>query len=108
MKGPGLRIRNDVRRRWKCPETGNILKTPGSVTHLYSPFVKQARWMKLEEEFAPARKQIPLQEILERMVIEAPEEETEEETAPKEEETKPDESAQAEETQEDTEGKANP
>ena len=74
MKGPGLRIHNDVRRRWRCPETGNLLKTPGSVTHLYSPFVKQARWMKLEEEFSLARPQIPLQEILERMVVEAPEE----------------------------------
>jgi len=76
MKGPGLRIHNDVRRRWRCPETGNILKTPGSVTHLYSPFVKQARWMKLEEEFSLARQQTPLQEILEKMVIDAPEEDS--------------------------------
>ena len=76
MKGPGLRIHNDVRRRWRCPETGNILKTPGSVTHLYSPFVKQARWMKLEEEFSLARQQTPLQQILEKMVIDAPEEDS--------------------------------
>ena len=74
MKGPGLRIRHDVRRRWRCPETGRVLKTPGSVTHLYSPFVRHARWMKLEEEFSPPRQQVPLQELLERMVIEAPEE----------------------------------
>ncbi len=75
MKGPGLRIYNDVRRRWRCPETGKLLKTPGSVTHLYSPFVKQALWMKLEEEFTPTREQVPLQVILEKMVIEAPPEE---------------------------------
>ncbi len=76
MKGPGLRIRHDVRRRWRCPETGRVLKTPGSVTHLYSPFVKHACWMKLEEEFSPSRQQVPLQELLDRMIIEAPEEDT--------------------------------
>ncbi len=74
MKGPGLRIRHDARRRWRCPETGRVLKTPGSVTHLYSPFVKHARWMKLEEDFSPSRQQVPLQELLDRMIIESPEE----------------------------------
>lgn len=105
MKGPGLRIRNDVRRRWKCPETGNILKTPGSVTHLYSPFVKQASWMKLEEDQVPVREQISLEKILERMVIEVPEEDP----ASKEEQENQDEVAQVEsppdteEAHEDTE-----
>ena len=100
MKGPGLRLRNDVRRCWKCPETGNLLKTPGSVTHLYSPFVKQTQWMKLEEDEPIARKQITLQEILERMVIVVPEEE-EEEAAPKtktKQEPKPKEESKSQET----------
>ena len=75
MKGPGLRLRNDVRRCWRCPDTGNLLKTPGAVTHLYSPFVKQASWMKLEEDEPIARNYISLETILGRMDIVIPEEE---------------------------------
>jgi len=70
MKGPGFRIRHDVRRVWQCPETGKTLKTGGDVTQLRSPFSRKPVFMQMLEKQPPARKQLDLDEILDHMLIE--------------------------------------
>lgn len=70
MKGPGFRIRHDVRRVWQCPETGKTLKTSGDVTQLRSPFARKPVFMQMLEDQPPARKQLDLDEILGHMLIE--------------------------------------
>ncbi|MCG6157769.1 hypothetical protein [Rubinisphaera margarita] len=71
MKGPGLRSKLDVRRVWKCPQTGKILRTPGSITQMISPFTRDTCWMEFIEEQRPAREQRTLETILEHMQIDA-------------------------------------
>ncbi|WP_339745997.1 hypothetical protein [uncultured Rubinisphaera sp.] len=75
MKGPGLRTRLDVRRVWKCPQTGRILKTPGHVTQFVSPFTKDRCWMQFIETEHPPRPMVPLDEMLSHMYFSATEEE---------------------------------
>ncbi len=74
MKGPGLRTRLDVRRVWKCPQTGRILKTPGHVTQFVSPFTKDRCWMQFIETEHPPRPMVPLDEMLSHMYFSATEE----------------------------------
>ncbi len=75
MKGPGLRSKLDVRRVWKCPQTGKILRTPGNITQMVSPFTRETCWMEFVEEQRPAREQRTLETILEHMQIDASAEE---------------------------------
>ncbi|HBN78418.1 MAG TPA: hypothetical protein DD473_21930 [Planctomycetaceae bacterium] len=74
MKGPGLKTRLDVRRVWKCPQTGRILKTPGHVTQFVSPFTKDRCWMQFIETEHPPRPMVPLDEMLSHMYFSATEE----------------------------------
>ena len=82
MKGPGLKSRLDVRRVWKCPATGKLLRTPGDVTQMLSPFCRDTKWMELVEEQQAPRPDISLDEIIERMTAESPEPETEQSGKP--------------------------
>ena len=70
MKGPGYKLNLDVRRRWRCPETGKTVKTSGSVCQLASPFTKNRVMMKLVEETAAAREVASLEQTIEAMKLE--------------------------------------
>ncbi len=52
MKGPGLRVRLDVRRLWVCPQCGRRVRAVGSVTSRVctNPSHQEAIWMQLVEE----------------------------------------------------------
>lgn len=63
MKGPGLKVRNDVRRLWRCPTSGKELRVAGDVTAVRSPFVTEPTWMELVEVFRPPRKMVPVEDF---------------------------------------------
>lgn len=69
MKGPGLRTKLDVRRLWRCPETGRFLKAGGHVTQLASPFSRRPCFMEMVENQEKPRLQLDLEEILSHMQI---------------------------------------
>jgi len=71
MKGPGLRTKLNVRREWRCPQTGKSLWLSGRQTQVLSPFARGDCFMELIEHQIPPRVQPPLEEILAHMVIEA-------------------------------------
>jgi hypothetical protein len=57
MKGPGNRIRHDVRRIWECPACGRREKTSGQVVCLRCNCVATGEppsppWMRLVEDRA--------------------------------------------------------
>lgn len=47
MKGPGLRIRLDVRRVWKCPQCGKQIRLPGQQVSYPCPCTSPPTWMHL-------------------------------------------------------------
>lgn len=63
MKGPGLKNKLEVRRLWKCPETGKTLFEDGHVTSRQSPFTKDLVWMNLIEEKRPERKMVLVEDF---------------------------------------------
>ena len=53
IKGPGLRLRYDHRRRWKCPACGRKAKTRGSVVVKPCNCEGGETWMHLVKRPAP-------------------------------------------------------
>ncbi|RMG37866.1 MAG: hypothetical protein D6725_08240 [Planctomycetota bacterium] len=53
MKGPGQRIRYDVRRVWKCPQCGATAKTGPQQIALQCVMHDRPVWMKLLEPPLP-------------------------------------------------------
>lgn len=53
MKGPGLRNRLEVRRRWKCPQCNKEVCLPGDQTAAWCDCQKKEILMKLVEEYIP-------------------------------------------------------
>ena len=49
IKGPGLRLKLDVRRVWECPACGRRVKRGGEVTNYKCPCREPALWMRLIE-----------------------------------------------------------
>lgn len=49
MKGPGLRIENDVRRTWRCPSCGRESRAGGDVVSLRCPCTHEGVPMRLLE-----------------------------------------------------------
>ena len=49
IKGPGFRLRHDVRRVWKCPQCRRRRKTDGHVIAQRCNCTKQRVWMQLIE-----------------------------------------------------------
>ncbi len=49
MKGPGQRIRYDVRRVWQCPQCGAVAKTAPQQVALECVMHEKPVWMKLLE-----------------------------------------------------------
>ena len=70
MKGPGLKLGLEIRRRWRCAETGKILFMPGDVTALRSPFTKEDTWMILEEEQKAFREIVPVESFVSTEIME--------------------------------------
>ncbi|QDT44516.1 hypothetical protein Pan241w_46270 [Gimesia alba] len=50
MKGPGLKLDLDVRRLWKCPQTGETIRLSGDVTTKSTQMNGETVFMKLVEE----------------------------------------------------------
>jgi uncharacterized C2H2 Zn-finger protein len=50
MKGPSGRIKLDVRRFWKCPTCGTVIKMDGDVAQKICKCQKEGVWMKIVEE----------------------------------------------------------
>ncbi len=50
IKGPGLKIRLDVRRRWKCEACGFTVKLPGERVAAACPDCSELSWLQLEEK----------------------------------------------------------
>ena len=50
MKGPGLKLDLDVRRLWKCPQTGETIRLSGDVTAKSTQVNGETVFMKLVEE----------------------------------------------------------
>ncbi len=48
MKGPGLRIRHDVRRVFRCPRCDRVVKTAVDVTAVRCHCSEEKAWMRLE------------------------------------------------------------
>jgi hypothetical protein len=48
MKGPGVRVDQDVRRFWRCPLCGKVTRTAGRVTTVVCLCTGEPRWMQLE------------------------------------------------------------
>jgi hypothetical protein len=60
MKGPGDRLRHDVRRNWECPACRRRLKTAGTIVHLLctcgaKETPPREYWMLLLEETGPKK-----------------------------------------------------
>lgn len=53
MKGPGQRIRYDVRRVWQCPQCGTVAKTGPQQIALECVMHDKPVWMKLLEPPLP-------------------------------------------------------
>ncbi len=60
MKGPGLRRKMAVQRRWKCPACGRKVITDGDVTALPCACTDPPRWMTMED---PPRNPRPVPRI---------------------------------------------
>lgn len=50
MKGPGLKLDLDVRRLWKCPQTGETIRLSGDVTAKSTQVNGETVFMQLVEE----------------------------------------------------------
>ncbi|QDV52654.1 hypothetical protein [Gimesia fumaroli] len=50
MKGPGLKLDLDVRRLWKCPQTGETIRLSGDVTAKTMQVKGETVFMQLVEE----------------------------------------------------------
>ncbi|WP_417381366.1 hypothetical protein [Gimesia sp.] len=50
MKGPGLKLDLDVRRHWKCPQTGQTIRLSGDVTAKSVEVGGKTVFMQLVEE----------------------------------------------------------
>ncbi|MFN6106417.1 MAG: hypothetical protein ACK5EA_18450, partial [Planctomycetaceae bacterium] len=48
MKGPGVRVDQDVRRFWRCSQCGKVTRTAGRVTTMVCLCTGEPRWMQLE------------------------------------------------------------
>lgn len=60
MKGPGLRLEQDVRRVWECPVCLRRIMTGAEVVNLLCPcqektHPKQQLWMRIVEQVRPRR-----------------------------------------------------
>ncbi|WP_339727511.1 hypothetical protein [uncultured Gimesia sp.] len=50
MKGPGLKLDLDIRRLWKCPQTGETIRLSGNVTAKTTQVDGETVFMQLVEE----------------------------------------------------------
>ena len=57
MKGPGLRVRFDVRRLWRCPQCGQTSLETGDVVSVACPCADPPVWMQLMVQPKPERPQ---------------------------------------------------
>jgi len=55
IKGPGLRIRFDVRRQWLCPQCGRTLKLAGHIVAQACRCTEPPTWMTLVPDPKPER-----------------------------------------------------
>ncbi len=49
MKGPGVRVDLDVRRTWRCPKCGRVLRAAGQVVAVPCSCAPERTWMTLEQ-----------------------------------------------------------
>lgn len=49
MRGPGIRLKLDVRRRWRCPQCGSERKLPASVTSVRCSCTPEAPFLSIIE-----------------------------------------------------------
>ena len=58
MRGPGLRVKYDVRRHWTCPECGYERKVPGHVVAVRCHCDEGTHWMELREPQREVRPEV--------------------------------------------------
>ena len=59
MKGPGLRLEHDVRRRWTCPKCGHSFRESVHIVARQCRAENCGEWMTMEEPSAPQRNYEP-------------------------------------------------